>query len=92
MTDLPLGLYRHYKGNFYNLIGHCKHSETLKELIVYQALYGDYGLWVRPLKLFLEKVEFKGQTLSRFTFINTVFGQAPSLRRTPVIHKYQKEN
>lgn len=80
MTDLPLGLYQHYKGNFYNVIGLCRHSETLEENVAYQALYGDYGLWTRPLKLFLETVEFNGQSLPRFKFINTVFGQAPSVR------------
>lgn len=80
MSDLPLGLYQHYKGNFYNLIGCCRHSETEEELVVYQALYGDYGLWVRPLNLFLETVEINGKTLPRFKFIKTTFGQPPSLR------------
>lgn len=80
MTDLPLGLYQHYKGNYYNIIGLCRHSETLEELVVYQALYGDYGLWVRPLNLFLGAVEVEGQALPRFKFINTVFGQLPALR------------
>lgn len=79
MTDLPLGLYQHYKGNYYNVIELCRHSETLEELVAYQALYGDYGLWVRPLKLFLESVELDGQALPRFKFIKTVFGQPPSL-------------
>lgn len=80
MTHLPLGLYQHYKGNFYHVIGLCRHSETEEELVVYQALYGDYGLWVRPLKLFLETVEVTGQMLPRFKFIHTVFGQVPALR------------
>ncbi len=80
MTDFSLGLYQHYSGSFYNVIGLCRHSETLEESVVYQALYGDYGLWVRPLKLFLETVEIDGQTVPRFKFIKTVFGQVPSLR------------
>lgn len=80
MTDLPLGLYQHYRGNFYNLIGLCRHSETLEELVVYQALYGDYGLWVRPLSIFLETVEIDSQDFPRFKFIKTVFGQPPSPR------------
>lgn len=80
MTEVPLGLYQHYKGNFYHVIGLCRHSETEEELVVYQALYGDYGLWVRPLKLFLETVEINGLTIPRFKFIKTTFGQPPSLR------------
>jgi hypothetical protein len=80
MSDLPLGLYQHYKGNFYQVIGLCRHSETEEKLVVYQALYGDYGLWVRPLNLFLETVEINGQVLPRFKFIKTVFGKPPSLR------------
>lgn len=77
MTDVSLGLYQHYKGNLYNVMGFCRHSETLEEFVVYQALYGDYGLWVRPLNLFLETVEVKGQTCPRFKFIRSVFGQTP---------------
>lgn len=80
MTEVPLGLYQHYKGNFYHVIGLCRHSETEEEFVVYQALYGDYGLWVRPLKLFLETVEINGLTIPRFKFIKTTFGQPPSLR------------
>lgn len=80
MTEVALGLYQHYKGNFYQVIGLCRHSETEEELVVYQALYGDYGLWVRPLKLFLETVEIDGLTTPRFKFIKTAFGQPPSLR------------
>jgi len=80
MAKLPLRLYQHYKGNYYNVIGLCRHSETLEESVVYQALYGDYGLWVRPLKLFLEAIEVDGQTLPRFKFINTVFDQLPFLK------------
>jgi hypothetical protein len=80
MIDFPVGLYQHYKGSFYHVIGLCRHSETEEELVVYQALYGDYGLWVRPLKLFLGTVDVKGQMLPRFKFIHTVFGRSPSLR------------
>ncbi len=54
--ELEPGLYKHYKGNLYKVIGVAKHSETLEELVVYQALYGEYGLWVRPAKMFTERV------------------------------------
>lgn len=80
MTPFPLGLYQHYKGNHYNVIGLCRHSETLEECVVYQALYGDYGLWVRPFTLFTEAVEWNGQTISRFKFIHSTFHQSPNLR------------
>ena len=66
---LPLGKYEHYKGNQYEVIGVAKHSETLEELVVYRALYGEHGLWVRPLKMFLETVEIDGKKIPRFKFI-----------------------
>lgn len=49
---LKEGLYRHYKGNHYEVIGIASHSETQETLVLYRALYGDYGLWVRPLEMF----------------------------------------
>ena len=51
------GLYRHFKGNRYEVIGTARHSETEEELVVYRALYGSYGLWVRPAEMFREKVD-----------------------------------
>ena len=66
---LHLGKYEHYKGNQYEVIGVAKHSETLEELVVYRALYGEHGLWVRPLKMFLETVEIDGKKIPRFKFI-----------------------
>ena len=53
---MKLGIYKHYKGNEYKVLGVAKHSETLEELVVYQAMYGEMDLWVRPMKMFTENV------------------------------------
>jgi hypothetical protein len=58
--------YRHFKGNEYLVLYLAKHSETLEEMLVYQALYGEMGIWVRPLEMFLEQVEVAGQLVNRF--------------------------
>ncbi|MEW9624085.1 DUF1653 domain-containing protein [Rhodanobacter geophilus] len=60
------GLYRHYKGQRYRVLGTASHSETLEPLVVYQALYGERGLWVRPAAMFAETVTVDGQTMPRF--------------------------
>ncbi len=60
------GLYRHYKGNDYRVIGLARHSESLEPLVVYQALYGERGLWVRPAAMFVETIEHAGQRVPRF--------------------------
>lgn len=78
---LPLGLYRHYKGNLYQVIGLSRHSETMDELVVYQALYGDYSLWVRPLHIFLEPVEIDYETIPRFKFIKKLHEKSPPFQR-----------
>ncbi len=67
---LKFGKYRHYKGKDYEVIGVAKHSETLEDLVVYKKLYDDYSLWVRPLKMFLEKVEVNGKRVPRFEYID----------------------
>lgn len=67
--SLKHGMYRHYKGNLYQVIGVGRHSETHEELAFYQAMYGSYGLWVRPLEMFMETIEFEGKTVPRFEFI-----------------------
>ena len=63
------GKYRHFKGNEYEVIDVCRHSETLQDMVVYRALYGEHGLWVRPLKMFEEMVERDGKTFRRFEYI-----------------------
>ena len=67
--SLKLGLYEHYKGNKYQVLGVAVHSETLEELVVYKALYGEGLTWVRPLKMFLEMVEIKGEMKPRFRYL-----------------------
>lgn len=66
--SIELGLYKHYKGNIYEVIGVAKHSETLEEMVVYKATYQAEGqnLWARPLKLFLETIIVNGQSVKRF--------------------------
>jgi len=68
------GKYKHYKEKYYEVVGECVHSETLEELILYKALYDSenypYGsLWVRPKKMFLEKVSVDGEEVPRFKFV-----------------------
>lgn len=58
--------YKHFKGNEYLVLNVAKHSETLEEMVVYQTLYGDCGIWVRPLDMFLEKIERDGIVFNRF--------------------------
>lgn len=62
-------LYEHYKGLRYKIIAVARHSETLEELVVYQALYGEGGIWVRPLVMFLENVVVNGQSQPKFKLI-----------------------
>ena len=64
-----LGKYKHYKGKKYEVIGVAKHSETLEKMVAYKALYGERGLWVRPLKMFLEEVEMNGKNVPRFKYV-----------------------
>ena len=63
------GKYRHFKGKEYEVIGTAKHSETMEEMVVYRALYGEFGLWVRPASMWEETVERDGKTYQRFTYI-----------------------
>ena len=73
MKNIKLGKYQHYKGKLYEVLGVARHSETLEELIVYKALYpsefGRNSLWVRPKKMFLEKVKIDGRLVPRFKYV-----------------------
>jgi len=63
------GRYRHFKGNLYDVLEIARHSETQEEYVVYRALYGEHGLWVRPAAMFAEIIERDGRRLPRFEFI-----------------------
>jgi hypothetical protein len=67
--ELKPGKYQHYKGQYYEVIGTARHSETEEELVVYRALYGARGLWVRPLKMFCESVTVGAGSIPRFTYV-----------------------
>lgn len=67
---MKVGIYRHYKGQLYLVICVGKHTETGEQLVVYQSLYGNYELWVRPLSMFIEDVLVDGENVPRFTFMN----------------------
>ena len=65
---LKTGLYRHFKGGQYQVLGVAGHTETGEQLVVYRALYGEHGWWVRPLAMFDETIERDGKTLKRFSY------------------------
>ncbi|WP_416192590.1 DUF1653 domain-containing protein [Neisseria sp. CCUG12390] len=67
--SVPAGIYRHYKGSLYEVTGLARHSETEEEFVVYRALYGEFGLWVRPAAMFAETVELNGEAVARFTLV-----------------------
>ena len=71
MQSVLPGVYRHYKGNHYQVLYLAKHSETLEEMVVYQALYGERGIWVRPASMWNETVDYQGKQVKRFTYIET---------------------
>lgn len=68
MMSIKPGLYQHYKGPFYDVLEVAQHSETEEPLVIYRALYGDKGLWARPLSMFTETVDIAGETKPRFVF------------------------
>ncbi len=67
--EIKPGKYRHFKGNEYEVIGLAHHSETMEAMVVYRALYGEYGLWVRPASMWNEIVERDGRSCARFTYL-----------------------
>ena len=69
MDEIRPGRYRHFKGNEYEVLFTARHSETEEEMVVYRALYGDFGFWVRPASMWNETVERDGKTCQRFTYI-----------------------
>jgi hypothetical protein len=66
LITTPPGLYRHYKGNLYEVVDTVRHSETCEAMTLYRAQYGERGLWVRPAAMFLEEIEFQGVRQARF--------------------------
>ncbi len=73
LPSLPVepkpGRYRHYKGHEYRVLGLARHSETREVLVIYQALYGERGTWVRPQAMFVETVAIAEQRVPRFAFV-----------------------
>ncbi len=69
---LQRGIYEHYKGKHYQVFEVGAHSETGEKLVVYQCLYGDYSMWVRPLAMFVENIEIEGKMLPRFKLIQAL--------------------
>ncbi len=67
--EIRLGKYRHYKGGEYEVLHLAKHSETEEDLVVYRALYGEFGIWVRPASMWNETVIHEGKVQPRFAYI-----------------------
>ena len=70
LPPTPLGRYRHYKGGEYEVLGVVRHSETLEPMVLYRALYGEQGLWVRPHAMFFESIEAGGVRQPRFSRVS----------------------
>lgn len=69
MSDIKLGKYRHFKGNEYEVVALAHNSETMEDMVVYKALYGNFDYWVRPASMWNETVERDGKVFKRFTYI-----------------------
>jgi hypothetical protein len=70
MSDIKPGIYKHYKNKNYKVICEATHSETREKVVVYQCLYDDYSIWVRPKEMFTELVEVEGMQVPRFAFVS----------------------
>ena len=70
--ELKKGIYRHYKGSLYEVLHTAQYSETEEWMVVYRALYGDKGVWVRPYAMFTEKIKLDGRTVKRFIFVESL--------------------
>ncbi len=81
------GMYRHYKGKFYNVIGTAQHSETLEDMVLYQKLYDDYGFWVRPKSMFCEIVTVVDKSVPRFSLVS----ETPAHIATPDTHNSHEQ-
>lgn len=68
---IATGIYRHYKGPHYQVLGVARHSETEETLVIYRPLYGDRDLWVRPLEMFIGTVEVGGESVARFSYLGS---------------------
>ena len=80
MAELPCpGFYRHYKGRYYQLLAVVHHSEEDAPYALYRALYGNFGLWVRPLQMFCENVSIDGEPVARFNFVSAEPPAGPAL-------------
>lgn len=86
------GTYKHYKGNYYKVLNIAKHSESLEEMVVYQAQYGDNNVWVRPLSMFQEKVCLNGETFDRFSYVSPDVDTQLSISLDTELERYMYEN
>jgi hypothetical protein len=78
LPDVPVGRYRHYKGQLYELIGAVRHSETLEPMALYRPLHGEAALWVRPYAMFFETVVVDGVAQPRFAAVESPADQPSS--------------
>ena len=68
MNPILLGVYRHFKGNRYEVVGFAKNSETLEDVVIYKAISGDKATWIRPLQMWSDEIEIDGKTVKRFEY------------------------